>query len=262
MEKNLWYAGEHHIPVLGHRGISAHYPENTLPSFEAAIDLGVDLIEFDINVTRDGQLVVIHDNDIARTSDHAGLTRDYTLAQLKSFDFGYPAKFGDLYRGYQIPTFEEVLALVKRKSETVLLNVEIKDMHHQTVDDTIALLHRFGLEERSVIACFDAELLRYTKAAYPHMRCQGFPGRYMSNFTEDTYQCMFGMGIPIGGQNRTEEEILSDVAFARAQGILAWLFTCDTPETVQACVRYGADNVTGNDPAVALSTLRDMNLHA
>lgn len=262
MEKNLWYAGEHHIPVLGHRGISAHYPENTLPSFEAAIDLGVDLIEFDINVTRDGQLVVIHDNDIARTSDHAGLTRDYTLAQLKRFDFGYPAKFGDLYRDYQIPTFEEVLALVKRKSETVLLNVEIKDMHHQTVDDTIALLHRFGLEERSVIACFDAEILRYTKAAYPHMRCQGFPGRYMSNFTEDTYQCMFGMGIPIGGKNRTEEEILSDVAFARAQGILAWLFTCDTPETVQACVRYGADNVTGNDPAVALSTLRDMNLHA
>ena len=142
------------------------------------------------------------------------------------------------------------------------VTVEIKDMHHQTVDDTIALLHRFGLEERSVIACFDAEILRYTKAAYPHMRCQGFPGRYMSNFTEDTYQCMFGMGIPIGGKNRTEEEILSDVAFARAQGILAWLFTCDTPETVQACVRYGADNVTGNDPAVALSILRDMNLHA
>ena len=51
---DLWHANDHHIPVLGHRGIAAKYPENTLHSFEAAIDLGVDLIEFDINVTKDG----------------------------------------------------------------------------------------------------------------------------------------------------------------------------------------------------------------
>ena len=257
-----WYARPDHIPVLGHRGISAHYPENTLISFEAALKLGVDLIEFDINVTKDGQLVVIHDNDIARTSDHAGLTRDYTLAELKSFDFGYPAKFGAQFAGAPIPTFREVLELVQRMSDTVLLNVEIKDMHHQTVDDTIALLHEFGLEERSVIACFDAEILRYTKAAHPHMRCQGFPGRYMRNFTEDTYGCMFGMGIPIGGKDRTAEGVREDVAFAKENGILAWLYVCDTTETVRDCVAYGADNVTGNDPAVALETLRSMGLHA
>lgn len=259
--QDLWYARPDYLPVLGHRGIAAKYPENTLMSFEAAIDLGVDLIEFDINVTRDGQLVVIHDNDIARTSDHAGLTRDYTLAELKSFDFGYPAKYGDQFKGTTIPTFREVLELVQRKSKTVLLNVEIKDMHHQTVDDTIAMLHEFGLEERSVIACFDAEILRYTKAAHPHMRCQGFPGRYMRNFTEDTYHCMFGMGIPISGKDRTEEDIRADVAFAKKNGILAWLYVCDTSESVRTCVDYGADNVTGNDPVVALTTLREMGLH-
>lgn len=258
---DLWYANDHHIPVLGHRGIAAQYPENTLLSFEAAIDLGVDLIEFDINMTRDGQLVVIHDNDIARTSDHAGLTRDFTLAELKSFDFGYPAKYGDRFKGAQIPTFREVLALVQRKSDTVLLNVEIKDMAHETVDATIAMLHEFGMEERAVIACFDAQILRCTKAAYPHMRCQGFPGRYMKNFTEAAYRCMFGMGIPIGAKDSTDERIRADVAFAKENGILAWLFTCDTPETVRACVDYGADNVTGNDPAVALATLREMGLH-
>lgn len=262
MSTNLWYANDHHLPILGHRGISAKLPENTLMSFDAAIDLGVDLIEFDINMTKDGELVVIHDNDIARTSDHAGLTRDYTLAELKSFDFGYPAKFGDAFKGAQIPTFQEVLELVVSKRDDLLLNVEIKDMTHETVDKTIALLHAYGLEDRAVIASFDAEIIRYTKAAHPHMRCQGFPGRYMYHFTEETYDCMFGMGIPIGAKDSTDERIRADVAFAKEKGILAWLFTSDTPETVKACVAYGADNVTGNDPEVALTTLRELGLHA
>ncbi|MBE5787068.1 MAG: glycerophosphodiester phosphodiesterase [Clostridiales bacterium] len=255
----LWYANEHHIPVLGHRGISMYYPENTLPSFEAAIRAGVDLIEFDVNVTRDGELVVIHDNTIDRTSDHQGRTRDYTLAELKTFDFSY--KFPDQFRGVQIPTLREVLSLAVSLSDTLLFNVEIKDMEHETVDQTVAMLHEFGIEERCVIACFDAEIIRYTKLAHPHMRCQGFPGRYMDNFTEDTYDCMFGMGIPIAARDSTDALIAADVAMAREKGILCWLFTADTEENVKKCVSFGCDNITGNDPRVSLDTLRAMGLH-
>lgn len=258
-DSELWYARADHIPVLGHRGICAHYPENTFPSFRAAIELGVDLIEFDVNQTRDGELVVIHDNSIDRTSDHKGLTRDYTLAELKSFDFG--SHFSADFRGEQIPTLREVLTLASQSRRDLLLNVEIKDMAHDTVDRTVAMLHEFGLAERSVIACFDAEIIRYTKAAHPQMRTQGFPGRYMDNFTEETYDAMFGMGIPIGGST-TDEQIVQDVAFARAHGILAWLFCADTPADVRRCVQFCADNITGNDPAVALNTLRAMGLHA
>lgn len=101
-EKDLWYATPTHIPLLGHRGNRAQYPENTLVSFASAIDMGVDLIEFDVNLTKDEELVVIHDNSIDRTSDHTGLTRDYTLQELKSFDFG--SWFGEKFRGTQIPT--------------------------------------------------------------------------------------------------------------------------------------------------------------
>lgn len=258
MIKNLWYAREDHIPVLGHRGICAKYPENTMVSFEAAIALGVDLIEFDVNMTKDGELVVIHDNNIARTCDHEGLTRDYTLAELKSFDFG--CKFSEKFKGTQIPTLKEVLTLAA-KSDTLLLNVEIKDMSHEVVDKTIAMLHEFGLEDRSVIACFDAEIVRYTKLAHPHMRTQGFPGRYMKNFTEETYDCMFGMGIPIHWKDCTDEGIKADIAFAKSRGILAWLFCADTEEAVKKCAEYGCDNITGNNPEVALETFRKMGLH-
>lgn len=259
-EKDLWYARPDHIPVLGHRGICARFPENTLVSFEAAIDLGVDLIEFDVNLTRDRELVVIHDNSIDRTSDHTGLTRDYTLAELKTFDFG--VRFSENFKGTRIPTLREVLELVNSKSGTLLLNVEIKDMTHECVDKTVAMLHEYGLSERSVIACFDASIIRYTKSAHPEMRTQGFPGRYMQNFTEETYDCMFGMGIPIGWGDCTDEKITADVKFARSRGILAWLFCADTPEAVRRCVGFGTDNITGNDPAVALETLKEMGLHA
>jgi len=258
MCNDLWHARPDHIPVLGHRGICRKYPENTMVSFEAAIALGVDLIEFDVNITKDGVPVVIHDNTIDRTCDHTGLVRSYTLEELKSFDFG--SHFDPSFAGAQIPTLEEVLTLAA-KSDTLVLNVEIKDMTHEAVDKTIAMLHRFGLEDRSVIASFDAAIVRYTKETYPHMRTQGFPGRYMKNFTEETYDCMFGMGIPIASADSTDEVIRADVAFAKSRGILAWLFCADTEDAVRRCVEYGCDNITGNDPAVALETLRRMGLH-
>lgn len=258
-EKTLWYKTEHHIPVLGHRGICAKFPENTLPSFEAAIDLGVDLIEFDVNITKDGIPVVIHDTSIDRTSDHNGLVRDYTLSELKTFNFG--AKFHGGFREAVIPTLREVLTLVNEKSKALLLNVEIKDMTDECVDKTIAMLREFGLCERSVIACFDAAVIRYTKKTYPEMRTQGFPGRFMGNFTEETYDCMFGMGIPMSWDGCTDEVVRADVEFAKKRGILAWLFCADTPETVKRCVDFDTDNITGNDPAIALNTLREMGLH-
>lgn len=257
--KDLWYAREDHIPVLGHRGICARYPENTMISFEAAIKLGVDLIEFDVNLTKDGELVVIHDNTIDRTSDHTGATRDYTLAELKSFDFG--CRSNEKYKGAQIPTLREVLSYVAENTETLLLNVEIKDYAHEVVDATVEMLREYGLSERSVIAYFNAEVVRYTKAAHPEMRTQGFPGRYMSNFTEETYDCMFGMGIPMSWSGCTDEQVKADIEFARSRGILAWLFCADTSEAVERCIRLGMDNITGNDPAVALETFRRHGLH-
>jgi len=258
--RRLWDPRPESITVLGHRGICAKYPENTMISFEAAIALGVDLIEFDINVTKDGEPVVIHDNTIDRTSDHTGLTRDYTLAELKTFDFG--CRFGSgAYSGQRIPTLRELLTLVTERSETLVLNVEIKDMTEEAVDKTTAMLTEFGLTDRCVIACFDAAVIRYVKAAHPEFRTQGFPGRYMSNFTPETYDCMFGMGIPISWGGCTEEQILSDIAFANEKGILPWLFVADTEEAVERCVRYGTANITGNNPEVALTVLRKLGLH-
>ena len=83
----------------------------------------------------------------------------------------------------------------------------------------------------------------------------------MENFTEDTYDCMFGMGIPINWTGCTDESIRQDIALARKYGCRVWLFCADTEETVRKCVEYDCESITGNNPEVVLHVLRTMNLH-
>ena len=96
--------------VIGHRGIAASYPENTLISFEKAVEAGVDAIEFDVHTTRDGQLVITHDHTVERCSNGTGEVSSYTLNLLKALDFGKWK--GPEFAGTRIPTLEETLDLI------------------------------------------------------------------------------------------------------------------------------------------------------
>jgi glycerophosphoryl diester phosphodiesterase len=117
--------------VVGHRGAAAHFPENTAPSFDHAVALGVDAIEFDLRVSRDGVVVVIHDPTVDRTTNGTGAVADLTLAELKKLDPG--AKFtrdgGRTFpwrgRGLEILTFEEMLALYS--SMPLLIEVKVAE---------------------------------------------------------------------------------------------------------------------------------------
>lgn len=115
-------------PVIGHRGDSAHFPENTIPSFDRAVELGADAIEFDLRVSRDGKIVVIHDPTVDRTTNGTGAVDSFTLAELKSLDAG--ARFspdgGKTFpfrgQGLTIPTFDEMLA----RFTSIPLLIEVK----------------------------------------------------------------------------------------------------------------------------------------
>ncbi|MBP1912018.1 glycerophosphodiester phosphodiesterase family protein [Thermococcus stetteri] len=102
--------------VLGHRGYSAKYPENTLLAFKKAIEAGADGVELDVWLTEDGEVVVIHDETVDRTSNGSGRVKEMTLEELKSLDFG---------SGERIPTLEEVFEALP---EDAIINVELKDV--------------------------------------------------------------------------------------------------------------------------------------
>ncbi len=256
---------EKNILIVGHRGIRSLYPENTLVSFRAALDLKLDLIEFDVHFTRDRHIVVCHDADIRRTTNGEGLICDMTLEELQTYDAG--SHLSPQFAGEHIPTLKEVLKLMAGAAYPVLLNVEIKAYDHELVDQTIAELEAYGLAGRSVIACFNAEIIGYIQEAYPGMKTQGYPRWCMEPYTgegylitEELYEKMFGIGIPIA-KDGEEEKMHRAVAMAKQYGIRPWLFCADDEDSVKKAVEAGATNITCNNPYPAIAYLVREGLH-
>src|SRR5262249_51516845 len=106
---------------IAHRGDSKSHPENTLAAFRAAVEIGVDMCELDVQLTRDGALVVIHDDTVNRTTDGKGAVADLTLDEIRKLDAG--ARFAGGARGERIPTLEEVFSATRGRCG---LNVELK----------------------------------------------------------------------------------------------------------------------------------------
>src|SRR5262245_12792719 len=109
------YGGSMGPLVIAHRGDSAHRPENTLASFASALEVGADLVEFDVQLTQDGAVVVLHDPTLERTTNGRGDIRRMTLAEVRAVSAGYPSRFGTAYAGERIPTLAEALGLLRER---------------------------------------------------------------------------------------------------------------------------------------------------
>lgn len=110
--------------IIAHRGSKGTHPENTLPTFEEAIVAGADGIELDVHVSKDNELIVIHDERVDRTTNGEGEVKEMTLAEIKQLDAG--SWFDAEYEGTTIPTLAEVLSFLKEREFKGLLNIEIK----------------------------------------------------------------------------------------------------------------------------------------
>lgn len=138
--------------IYAHRGASAHAPENTLAAFRLALEHGADGVELDAKLSADGQVVVIHDQAVDRTTGARGTVREMTLAQLKALDAG--SSFSSEFAGEPIPTLEEVFVAVGQKT---LINVEITNYSSVTdaLPDRIAdLVIQYKLQERVLFSSF------------------------------------------------------------------------------------------------------------
>jgi glycerophosphoryl diester phosphodiesterase len=151
-----------HPVRIAHRGASGEglAPENTLAAFELAIQLGVDLIELDVQQTGDGRLVVIHDPTLDRTTDLSGSVAEQTLAQIRRGDAG--SWFAPRFRGERVPLLEEVLELARRR---VLTLVEIKARH--IAERVVQIVEDLGAEDQVVIQSFVPQTVRRVKLLAP-----------------------------------------------------------------------------------------------
>lgn len=246
----MWNQSENNILVFGHRGIKSFYPENTMISFQKAIEAGVDGIEIDINMTKDGYLVLIHDTSLDRTTNGTGLIKDMCLHELKKLDAG--SHFSPDYSKEKIPTFEEFLNFIHDKN--ILVNVEIKDYRESVVDKTIQMLKDYQLSDRYVITCFNADITTYAHKKYG-VKTQGFPEWLVRNYKDDTDSHYYSVGIPM--KDLTKE--LCDKY--KEKDIDPWCWCPDDEESIYKVIDCGTTLVTVNNPFPALKILRENNLH-
>jgi glycerophosphoryl diester phosphodiesterase len=193
--------------VVGHRGAMGLRPENTLESFELAFDLGSDLVELDVHLTRDGQAVVIHDDTLERTTDitarrpNAGHVHvsDLTLKELQELDAGRwfveglgrapaaphgasaderqahldAATLAHLASGkVHPPSLEEVLRLVVRRDRRVNVELKLQPRRYEgLVEVVVGLIRRLKVEERVVLSSFDHAALAHCKRLAPELPC-------------------------------------------------------------------------------------------
>lgn len=153
------------VLVIGHRGALGYAPENTLTSFDKGIALGADLIEFDVHMTRDRQLVVMHDSDVSRTTDGHGHISDLTLAEIKALDAG--KWFGTQFAGLRVPTLDETLAFTRGRTQ---LAVEIKGdpLPAPGIEQMVVeKLHAHGMARDAIVISFYHATVRRIKEIDP-----------------------------------------------------------------------------------------------
>ena len=238
------------ILVEGHRGYCAKYPENTMISFKAAIELGVDAIEFDVWLTSDKVPVLMHDGNGLRTCGVDKHIRDMTLVEAKQLDAGYFEKFGDLYtgQGVTVPTLEELLIYCKENRPDLILGVEIKEYTEENVDLTVALLKKYGFFDNCYFYAFNGRIIKYLKTKY-NGRTMGYPDFQMQEYEPDTYSYYEEIGL---GMWIVKSEICSVYT---AKGLPMHMYCADNVEDIEICIERGADLITANDPVPLLKYL-------
>ncbi|MHA1617371.1 MAG: glycerophosphodiester phosphodiesterase [Candidatus Njordarchaeales archaeon] len=224
---------------IAHRGASKLAPENTLKSFKKAIELGADMIELDVRLTKDRKVVVIHDADISRTSNGSGPVRSYTLEELRKFDFG---------DGERIPTLEEALELARDK---VLVNVEIKEP--DMVREVVEVIKKTGMVNQVIVSSFIHPILPMIKKLEPSIKTAILFVCYPVNVVRLARDAMADF---INPYHEAVEEMMVNAARSAGLGILPW--TVDDEESMKKLIRLGVDGVITNDPALFLRVRKEI----
>lgn len=136
------------ILIAAHRATNDHYPENSMEAIAESIRIGIDIIEVDIRQSKDGELVIMHDRTIDRTTNGSGNVDGHTLSELK----GYNLTFNDSITPFRVPTFEEVLQLTKGK---ILLDIDFKLEDMDAIKKTYALIEKYGMENQILFFLYD-----------------------------------------------------------------------------------------------------------
>ncbi len=249
--------------VFGHRGAAALAPENTLPSFAIAAELGAGYLELDVHGTADGTIVVLHDETIDRTTQGSGPVRDMRWQEISDLDAGY--RFGSDEAGYpyrgqgvRIPTLEAVL----ERFPAHRFNIEIKQAEPAIVDETIEILRAAAVADRTLLAAEKGAIMMEIRRSARDTIVTGSSTDDVVEFfhhleagTLDTFQ---PLGVALQIPPRAGDRVLvspASIAAAHEKHVEIHVWTINEVEEIERLLAMGVDGVMSDAPGLVTTAI-------
>jgi glycerophosphoryl diester phosphodiesterase len=237
--------------VIAHRGACRIAPENTLPAFQKAIEMGCDSIEVDVHMSKDGHVIVIHDSTLNRTTDGDGLVVDHTLAGLKKLDAG--KHFSKEFIGTTIPALEEVFQLVIPSN--IQLIIELKGNYTDLEHKVAALIRKFKYEHKAVISSSNLSYLRNVKRLHPHISIQADIFWTFENIVDYAKRLKVDIVCPI--HFFVSQLSQTHIKKLKANNIKLYTFTIDSEERMICMIKKKVDGIMTNRPDILIALKAD-----
>jgi glycerophosphoryl diester phosphodiesterase len=250
--------------VIAHRGGPSLGPESTLYTFRKAVKLGVDVLEMDVRSTRDGQLIILHDDTVSRTTNATGPAQNYTLVDLKKLDAAHRwspdngQTFPLRNKGVQIPTLSEVFEAFPQTK----LNLEIKEARSSTIQSLCRLIRDHQMTSNVVVASFDTDSLKEFRRLCPQVATSagasearlffGLQKAYLEAAYSPVVQVL---QVPEAlGDLRIVNKRFIDAAHARNMRVQVWLANDVT--SMQRLLELGVDGIMTDYPQRLMEVLK------
>jgi glycerophosphoryl diester phosphodiesterase len=231
--------------IIAHRGSSAYAPENTLAAFQLAAEQGADAIELDVDLTRDGHAIIMHDVTIDRTTDGSGAVSALTLEEIRRVDAG--SWKGAAFKGERVPLLDEVFTAMGRR---VLINVEVKSMSLRSngVEAKVAaLVQLHDLFGRVIISSFNPFALRRLKHIEPRLACGLLYAPDLPIYLRCAWLAPLIPHLDARHPHHSQvNQSLVAKWHARGQRVNVW--TVNDAATLRAMARVEVDGIIGDDP--------------
>lgn len=231
--------------LIGHRGYPAKFPENTIASFEGAIEAGCDMVELDVTLTKDRKVVVIHDDTLERTTSGKGLVKAHTLEEIKRLDAG--SWFHPRFSTERVPELSEVIKLTAGRC---MVNIEIKksafeaDYPNDAIErQVVTLVKTRGAMNRVLVSSYDKRMLQRIAAM------EGPPAiAYISNHPLDQTDLAMLLAIKAFSWHPRFTVLTRDqVEMLHTRGLKIFPWTINTRQDVESMLDLGVDGLICND---------------
>lgn len=225
---------------IAHRGASRIAPENTLVAFKKAIEIGVDAVELDLQGTADGEVVVIHDASLDRTTDQSGQIKDTSLEAIKQADAG--TWFNPKFAGESVPTLAEALVSI---ADNAIALLEIKDV--SITQSVVRIVQNMDMVEQSVIISFHSSAIQTVRTLEPRL-----PTGYIIGSNENIQPIQLCQQLSLLGSSllNVDHRLVSEdfIYEIRRRGITLWCWTVDDIDRMRELQELGIQGITSNCP--------------